>query len=150
MTSTVLPTTIGEHAGPSQPTTRGAFRRGLRFAAARTGVRIGRAASRTVAIVALLAVWETAPRLGVVDPVFLPPLSEVLAAWWALARSGELAEHAEASLVRSLTGFALAVAVAIPLGLLIGWYRPRRRPAQPAAGGVPQHRRRSPCCRSSC
>ncbi|MEU4335475.1 ABC transporter permease [Micromonospora lupini] len=79
---------------------------------------------RSVAIVALAAIWEVAPRLGLVDRVFLPPLSEVLVAWWELLRSGQLAEHVGASLTRSLAGLGLAVLTAIPLGLLIGWYRP--------------------------
>jgi NitT/TauT family transport system permease protein len=74
--------------------------------------------------VALLLLWETAPRLGLVDPTFLPPFSEVARAWWGLAADGQLADNARASLVRTFSGFGLAVAVAVPLGLLIGWYRP--------------------------
>lgn len=77
-----------------------------------------------IAIAALAAVWETFPRLGAVDATFLPALSEVLTAWWALLTSGELQSHLQASLLRSLTGLGLAIAAAIPLGLLIGWYRP--------------------------
>ncbi|MEU0081245.1 ABC transporter permease [Micromonospora tulbaghiae] len=84
----------------------------------------GRVLHRSAALLALAAIWETAPRAGLVDRVFLPPLSEVLAAWWELLRSGQLADHVGASLTRSLTGLALAVVTAIPLGLLIGWYRP--------------------------
>ncbi|EWM65094.1 ABC nitrate/sulfonate/bicarbonate transporter permease component [Micromonospora sp. M42] len=84
----------------------------------------GRALHRSAALLALAAIWETAPRAGLVDRVFLPPLSEVLAAWWELLRTGQLADHVGASLTRSLTGLALAVVTAIPLGLLIGWYRP--------------------------
>ena len=84
----------------------------------------GRALHRSAALLALAAIWETVPRAGLVDRVFLPPLSEVLAAWWELLRSGQLADHVGASLTRSLTGLALAVVTAIPLGLLIGWYRP--------------------------
>ncbi|MEU8425032.1 ABC transporter permease [Micromonospora sp. NPDC048835] len=84
----------------------------------------GKVLHRSVAILALAAVWEGAPRLGLVDRVFLPPLSEVLVAWWELLRSGQLAEHVGASLTRSLAGLGLAVLTAIPLGLLIGWYRP--------------------------
>ncbi|MBX7553946.1 ABC transporter permease subunit [Streptomyces sp. NPDC004232] len=81
-------------------------------------------ATRSVAIVALLLLWETAPRLGLVDRTFLPPFSEVAHAWWGLAADGQLADNTRASLVRSFSGFGLAVAVAVPLGLLIGWYRP--------------------------
>ncbi|GHJ13003.1 ABC transporter permease [Micromonospora sp. AKA38] len=84
----------------------------------------GRALHRSVALLALAVIWEVVPRTGLVDRVFLPPLSEVLLAWWELLRSGQLADHVGASLTRSLTGLALAVATAIPLGLLIGWYRP--------------------------
>ncbi|PTA44205.1 ABC transporter permease [Micromonospora sp. RP3T] len=96
-------------------------------APARTGRLLtlgGRALHRSVALLALAAIWELVPRTGLVDRVFLPPLSEVLVAWWELLRSGQLADHVGASLTRSLTGLALAVATAIPLGLLIGWYRP--------------------------
>lgn len=82
------------------------------------------AALRSAAILALLAVWEAAPRLALVDSTFLPPVSEVAAAWWELAGNGQLAEHTQASLIRSFGGFGIAVVVAVPLGLLIGWYRP--------------------------
>ncbi len=81
-------------------------------------------ATRSAAIVALLLLWETAPRLALVDRTFLPPFSEVAQAWWELAADGRLADNARASLVRSFSGFGLAVALALPLGLLIGWYRP--------------------------
>ncbi|MFE6335841.1 ABC transporter permease [Streptomyces sp. NPDC057798] len=82
------------------------------------------AATKSAAIAALLLLWETAPRLGLVDRTFLPPFSEVARAWWELAADGQLADNARASLVRSFSGFGLAVAFAVPLGLLIGWYRP--------------------------
>ncbi|WP_351225071.1 ABC transporter permease [Streptomyces sp. NPDC002133] len=82
------------------------------------------AATRSAAVVALLLVWETAPRLGLVDATFLPPFSDVAVAWWELLADGQLADDVRASLVRSFSGFGLAVAVAVPLGLLIGWYRP--------------------------
>ncbi|MEV6212743.1 ABC transporter permease [Kitasatospora sp. NPDC051914] len=82
------------------------------------------ALTKSVAIVALLAVWETAPRLQLVDPTFLPPFSEVVDAWFGLLDSGQLATNTQASLTRSLSGFGLSVAIGVPLGLLIGWYRP--------------------------
>lgn len=83
-----------------------------------------RAARSSVAILALLALWEVAPRVGLADPVFLPPLSTVLVAFGDLVTSGELATHVAASLGRAAAGFAIAVSVAIPLGILIGWYKP--------------------------
>ncbi|AIR96743.1 ABC transporter permease [Streptomyces glaucescens] len=81
-------------------------------------------AVRSAAILALVLLWETAPRFGLADRTFLPPFSEVARAWWELAANGQLADNARASLTRSFSGFGIAVAVAVPLGLLIGWYRP--------------------------
>jgi NitT/TauT family transport system permease protein len=84
---------------------------------------LGRGLTKVVAIVALLAVWELAPRVGLVDGTFLPPFSEVAIAWWELLGDGQLAANAETSLGRSFSGFGLAVAIGVPLGLLIGRYR---------------------------
>ncbi|MQY12829.1 putative aliphatic sulfonates transport permease protein SsuC [Streptomyces sp. RB5] len=90
----------------------------------RAGGLLLTAVTRSVAIAALLALWEVAPRLGLADRTFLPPFSEVAREWWTMLAGGELTEHVEASLIRSGAGFGLAVLVAVPLGLLIGWYRP--------------------------
>jgi NitT/TauT family transport system permease protein len=106
----------GTPAAASATVRPGRLRRAVR------GVRT--VGTRLVAIGLLAAVWEVLPRLGVLDATFLPPLSQVLAAWWQLLVSGQLAEHLQASLLRSLAGFGLAIAAAIPLGLLIGWYSP--------------------------
>ncbi|MEU0005325.1 ABC transporter permease [Streptomyces sp. NPDC006314] len=105
-------------------------RRGPATAAlARRAVRrlpflVATGATKSASIVALLLLWEAAPRLGLVDRTFLPPFSEVARAWWGLAADGQLADNARASLVRSFSGFGIAVVVAVPLGLVIGWYRP--------------------------
>jgi NitT/TauT family transport system permease protein len=79
--------------------------------------------NRTAILVVLAVLWEAAPRLGLTDATFLPPLSEVLQAGWDLALSGQLAEHTGASTFRALSGFLISIVYAIPLGLAIGWYR---------------------------
>ncbi|NKX93919.1 ABC transporter permease [Sanguibacter hominis ATCC BAA-789] len=83
-----------------------------------------RAARSSAAILAFLSLWEVAPRVGLVDPVFLPSLSTVLAAFGELATSGELTKHVTASLGRAGVGFGIALATSIPVGIAIGWYRP--------------------------
>ncbi|MDH2428016.1 ABC transporter permease [Sphaerisporangium sp. TRM90804] len=113
----------GHGAGRARPDAAPARAR-ARAVAGRAWRLAGRVVRKSAAVVALLAVWEALPRLGVVDPVFLPPFSEDLAAGYDLLVSGRLYEHVQASLVRSLSGFGLAIALAIPLGLLIGWYKP--------------------------
>lgn len=76
----------------------------------------------SVAIAAFLALWEIAPRAGLTDSTFLPPFSAVVNTWWELLRSGDLIDHAKASLTRSFSGFSLALAFSIPVGLAIGWW----------------------------
>lgn len=78
---------------------------------------------RSIAILLFLLLWETLPRTGVVSPAFLPPLSTVLETAWQLYQNGQLGTHFFASIQRSIIGFALALAIAIPLGLVIGWYK---------------------------
>ncbi|HEX6242287.1 MAG TPA: ABC transporter permease [Polyangiales bacterium] len=85
------------------------------------GAALARFVRRTAAIGALLLFWELAPRLGLVEPAFVPPLSEVLATGVQLIRDGQLRSHIEASVARSLSGFFIAIGYAVPLGLAIGW-----------------------------
>jgi NitT/TauT family transport system permease protein len=73
-------------------------------------------------ILALGLLWEVAPRLGWMSPIFFPPLSSVLAALWDLVASGEMAKHVGISFQRAGLGFLLATVVAIPLGFLMGRY----------------------------
>ena len=86
---------------------------------------------RFLAILLFLALWEALPRFGFVDPFFLPPLSDVVAAIFAMLKTGELFRHLEASLQRTLIGFFLGFAVSVSLGLVIGWFSRVERFADP-------------------
>ncbi|MGY3606415.1 MULTISPECIES: ABC transporter permease [unclassified Bradyrhizobium] len=77
---------------------------------------------RSLLLLVLLAAWEAAPRFGLIDRAFLPPFSEVIAAGWQLAQSGELYDDVTASLLRALSGFLISVVLVVPLGLAVGWY----------------------------
>ncbi|NUR31403.1 MAG: ABC transporter permease [Catenulispora sp.] len=101
-----------------------AVRAGIPEAATRAARALGTFGKRVIAVVAFLALWEAAPRLGLVDRTFLVPFSEAVKALVELAKNGQLWDNTQASLVRSLTGFGIAIGVGVPLGLLIGWYRP--------------------------
>jgi NitT/TauT family transport system permease protein len=99
-------------------------------------VRQGRARVLTLGrtalgLVVLAAIWELAPRAGLVDPHFVTPLHEVLKAWWEMARDGSLWHQTEASLRRIGTGFGLAILVGVPLGAAIAWYRTVREVTTP-------------------
>jgi len=80
----------------------------------------GRATIGVSAVALFLAAWEIAPRLGIVDPFFTSLPSRVLLAGVEVLRSGTLAHDVLVSLTEFGSGFALALAVAIPLGLLLG------------------------------
>ncbi|MBU6498596.1 MAG: ABC transporter permease [Rhodospirillales bacterium] len=79
---------------------------------------------RWLPLLLLAAAWEAAPRLGLVSPSLLPPFSRALAAFWQLARDGDLFLNAAQSLWRLAAGLALAVVGGIGLGALMAWYRP--------------------------
>lgn len=68
------------------------------------------------------AAWELAPLTGIVSPIFFPPFSKAVVALKGLILSGELFGHIGISMQRALTGFFLAVVVAVPLGFLMGRY----------------------------
>lgn len=86
---------------------------------------------KSLAIGLFLLLWELAPRLKFVDPLFLPPFSEVIVHGLALAKAGKLLPHVLISMQRSMGGFALAVVTAVPLGILLGWYAPLERYCNP-------------------
>ncbi|MDM0059089.1 ABC transporter permease [Variovorax fucosicus] len=108
---------------PGHTVRHAALRPGEPSLLARIYRQFAKATWRSGLTVAVALLWELAPRLGLTDPTFLPPLSEVLAAGWVLAQNGQLWEHTSVSLARSLGGLLLAIVFAIPLGLAIGWYQ---------------------------
>lgn len=77
----------------------------------------------TLAGVLFLALWESAVRLGLVDAVFLPAPSSIAAAAVAMGQTPEFYTDLWISFSEFSTGFVLALLVAIPLGVLVGWYR---------------------------
>jgi NitT/TauT family transport system permease protein len=76
----------------------------------------------SLGILVFLLLWETLPRLGLVNPGYLSPPSAVLMAIADLAKDGSLLKHLEASLWRSLAGLLLGVVSGVSLGLLMGWF----------------------------
>lgn len=75
----------------------------------------------------LLAAWQAASTFGLVRDYLLPPPSAVLEGFWEILLDGTLARSIGASLFRSLSGFAIATLIAVPAGILIGWFRSVQR-----------------------
>ena len=78
-------------------------------------------------LAAFLALWWAAAASGLVARAFLPSPAEVAAKFVALTHEPfaghTLQTHLMSSIGRYLMGFGLAVAVGLPLGLLMGWFR---------------------------
>lgn len=79
-----------------------------------------------VSALAFMGLWEVASLAGVIDPEFFPPPSHVFGAFFETATSGVLFTDIAASTVRVLVGFLLSAAVAIPVGILLGFFEPVR------------------------
>lgn len=86
---------------------------------------------RLIAIIIFLLAWEIAVRTGLTYPAPLPPVSRVFLDLMDIALSGILWKHTIISLQRVFSGYALAVAIAIPLGLVIGWFKTAERYLDP-------------------
>ena len=78
---------------------------------------ITRFAARWYSVPLVLAVWEALARTGVISKRLMPSLVEIALATWESLMSGNLLFHASISLGRALTGYALAIAAGVLLGV---------------------------------
>ena len=94
----------------------------------RRRVRRRQLALNVVAVCGGIALWGAVVALGKVG---LPSPAQVLIRAIELIRSGQLLTDLLASLGRVTAGFALGVALAIPVGFLMGWYSTARGLIEP-------------------
>ena len=66
------------------------------------------------------AIWEVIALAGVFPRRLFPPLEEVAASFVHLTMTGILPRHAIETIIRLLTGFALAGVVGVTIGVLMG------------------------------
>lgn len=74
----------------------------------------------------IVAAWELLAVVGIWNVAVFPGPGRVLASSWELLRTGVLVKHAIASLFRVTVGYYLAVALGLPLGILLGQWRSGR------------------------
>jgi NitT/TauT family transport system permease protein len=72
---------------------------------------------------ALLALWYAVRASGLVSPALVPTPGEVLTRFWSLLWQGTLAVDIFMSTQRVVIGVALGIALAVPVGFVLGWYR---------------------------
>jgi ABC-type nitrate/sulfonate/bicarbonate transport system permease component len=68
-------------------------------------------------------IWEACWQAGLISPLFFSGPSAIARKFVELTLSGELARNAAYSGTNYFIGFALALVVAVPLGIVVGWYR---------------------------
>ena len=81
-----------------------------------------------VGVAVFLLLWELASDTGIVNSRYIAPPSKIVKLFFTKLTDPNpdgavLGVNILASLQVSLTGFALAVLIGVPLGLLMGWYR---------------------------
>jgi NitT/TauT family transport system permease protein len=72
----------------------------------------------------LAAIYEAVARSGYFPPALMPTLGTVAHTLFSSLRDGTMLLHAAATLYRVLVGFGLAIAVGLPLGVMMGRFRP--------------------------
>jgi NitT/TauT family transport system permease protein len=74
-------------------------------------------------VAAVLLAWEWVAAKGLIDLVFISSPTRIAEAAVAWAASGDLWNDLKVSGIEFFVGYAMAVAVGIPLGIATGWYR---------------------------
>ncbi len=77
-----------------------------------------------ISILVFALFYEAVARSGYFPAVLMPTLSKVGGTLWLNLIDGTLPAHAAATLYRVLLGMAIAIVVAIPLGILMGRFKP--------------------------
>lgn len=89
----------------------------------RGGAALGIALRRYGLLAGFLAAWQVGAALGWINPTVFPPLDKIAAAIWAGVVGGAVLDDIAISLQRSGLAFGGAVALGIPLGLVMGQSR---------------------------
>jgi sulfonate transport system permease protein len=97
---------------------------------------VGRPLLGLLVPVVLGAAWEVAVWAGLFSGRLVPPPSVIYAAFVELAASGELQQHATATLLRVAAGFALGVAAGTIMGALTGYSALVHRLLDPSLQGL--------------
>jgi ABC-type nitrate/sulfonate/bicarbonate transport system permease component len=77
----------------------------------------------TIAVAVFLAFWESAVQFGWVNPLFTSSPSRIFAAAVQMFADRSILYDLQVSGFEFAVGYGLAIAVGIPLGILMGWYR---------------------------
>jgi NitT/TauT family transport system permease protein len=80
------------------------------------------AVHKYIAVIVFLILWQILPTLGLVNEIFIPTPTTIVFEAYQLTLDGSLPTNILVSLWRALAGFLIALAVALPLGFLLGGF----------------------------
>jgi ABC-type nitrate/sulfonate/bicarbonate transport system permease component len=75
-------------------------------------------------LIFLALLWEIVSRNKLISPLYFPPISKDLVAFYQLMLDGTLPLELIRSLVRIFGGFFLAIGIMVPLGIAMGLFKP--------------------------
>src|SRR5207342_2806976 len=84
--------------------------------------RIQLIAIRLLLLALVLAAWETLPRNGVINPLLLPPFTDVLSTLWQLLGRPQVHEAILVTAAEVIVAFIIAVPLGAAIGVLIAEY----------------------------
>lgn len=74
-------------------------------------------------VIGFLLIWEIGSRIGVIDEFFFSKPTDIFTAAVHEVQVARFWNDVKVSLWEFVSGYALAVVTAVPLGLIIGWYK---------------------------
>jgi NitT/TauT family transport system permease protein len=77
----------------------------------------------TLSVAIFLCIWQAVAAARLVPELFLPGPSDIFSEFGVLVREGKLWNDLLVSGQELVLGYGLAILIAIPLGILMGWYR---------------------------
>ena len=79
----------------------------------------------------LLVFWSLLRMTGLINPTLLPSPTEVAQTLWIHLSDGDYVINVWMSVQRVVLGLVMGMLLAVPVGFLIGWYKPVRRFVDP-------------------
>jgi len=86
---------------------------------------------KSIGILAAIALWAFVSALGIFSTSLLPSPWTVFSSFLRLIQNGVLIDHTLSSLGRVFSGFFLAIAIAVPTGLVLGMWDNVRKAVDP-------------------
>jgi ABC-type nitrate/sulfonate/bicarbonate transport system permease component len=82
-------------------------------------------------LVVVVVSWQVVAQSGLVDVRYTSTPTAIVQSGVAMAHSGDLWSNAQITLLEFVAGFALAIVVGVPLGMLMGWRLRFRQTLEP-------------------